>query len=103
MFVNIWEYRVRSESVEAFLENYATDGSWARLFRLAPGYEGTRLLRDGRERTRFVTIDTWTSETHYNSFLDQFGEAYRELDARCEGFTISETFIGRFHSSEVTG
>jgi quinol monooxygenase YgiN len=78
------------------LRHYDRGGSWEQLFRRAPGYLGTRLLRDRSDPLRFVTIDDWIGEEHYRSFRTQFAPAYDALDSICEGLTVTECSFGQF-------
>jgi quinol monooxygenase YgiN len=95
-YTYIWSFQVSPGRVDDFLRHYARGGSWEQLFRQAPGYLGTRLLRDRHDPLRFVTIDEWIDEEHYRNFRAQFGLAYESLDGDCEGLTVSEALIGQF-------
>ena len=68
MFVYIWEYEVRPEHRGAFIENYSANGTWVTLFRKALGYLRTELLEDRADPGRFVTIDTWETPEHHETF-----------------------------------
>ena len=99
MYAIIWEFVVRKDRIREFVAVYQSDGDWARLFRLAEGFEGTQLLSATDDAERFLTIDRWRSVDHFTGFREQFGEQYRALDARLEGLTVSERKLGTF----VTG
>lgn len=103
MFVYIWEYSVAPEHVEEFRTHYGPEGSWVRLFRGADGFRGTRLLRDHTDSSRFVTIDTWTSEAAHSAFLEQHRDAFDRLDMTCEALTDAETLLGYFELDGHTG
>jgi hypothetical protein len=45
-FAYIWEFRVDPSAQADFEFEYGPSGSWAALFRQAPGYIDTLLLRD---------------------------------------------------------
>lgn len=60
-FIVIWQYRVKPEKAQEFLEAYGPDGEWVRLFHESPGYIGTELLCDSDNQHTFVTIDRWES------------------------------------------
>lgn len=96
MYVYLWEYRVAPGQVDTFLGHYGPQGSWARLFRDAPGYLGTDLLRDRDDASRFITVDRWASASDHAAFLEARCEAYTALDVECESLTQSEVLIGRF-------
>ena len=46
MFVVVWKFEIAEEKVAGFEAAYASDGSWAMLFRQSPSYLGTELLLD---------------------------------------------------------
>ena len=96
MYCYVWEYQVRSEDVELFLEQYGSDGSWVALFSRAPGYVGTQLLQDRADPGRFLTIDTWETAAAYASFRAQFHREYEQLDRRFAALTLSESHVGDF-------
>lgn len=95
-YTYIWSFQVRPDRVEEFLRHYDSAGSWALLFRRAPGYIGTRLLRDRHDSLRFITIDDWESEEHYRAFRARFSAEYEALDRTCEGLTATEAPLGQF-------
>jgi heme-degrading monooxygenase HmoA len=99
MFVYVWEYEVRPEHREAFLTNYSTDGTWVALFRKAPGYLRTKLLEDRADASRFVTIDSWETAEHHESFRREFASELQRLDLHCETLTSSESLIGHFDTA----
>jgi heme-degrading monooxygenase HmoA len=68
------------------------------LFRRAPGYICTELLHDASRRDRYVTIDHWESQEHWERFRTDFAGEFEALDAKCTGWTISETGLGRFEA-----
>lgn len=98
-YTYIWEYEVRPGASGEFLRHYGPDGSWARLFRVAPGYLDTVLLRDLDRPDRYVTIDRWESEAAFRAFRELHASEFEALDARCAALTISEKEIGRFAGS----
>jgi heme-degrading monooxygenase HmoA len=90
MFVVLWEFDVKSECEERFTLVYSSSGDWARLFATNTGFRSTTLLRNVTEPLKFVTMDVWHSREDHEHFLRSSGDAYRELDARCEGLTTRE-------------
>ena len=42
----VWEFVAPPDQTLEFERCYAPDGPWAELFRRAPGYRGTSLLRE---------------------------------------------------------
>ena len=98
MYVIIWEYQVKADSVVEFERIYASNGAWAELFRKEAGYLGTELLRDSTHPRRYITIDRWTSSGDYESFRSQWKSEYASLDAQCEGLTVQERVLGKWES-----
>ncbi len=96
MFVVLWEFDVKSECEELFTSAYSASGEWARLFATDAKFRSTTLLRNIAVPLRFVSMDVWESREDYEHFLQSSGEAYRELDARCEGFTTRERHLSSF-------
>lgn len=97
-FTSVWEFRVRPGQDTAFLEHYGPEGTWARLFRRAPGFVETLLLRDLEAPLRFLTVDRWESAAAYREFRQRFDAEYLELDRLCEGLAETEVPLGQFTS-----
>jgi heme-degrading monooxygenase HmoA len=95
-YTYVWEFRVVPDRQEAFLEAYGPSGAWAQLFRRAPGYLRTELLRDRAQPDRFLTIDHWESEEAWLAFRAAHAPEYEALDLDCATLTLSELEIGRF-------
>jgi heme-degrading monooxygenase HmoA len=91
-----WEFFVPEEHRREFEHHYADGGPWTQLFRRAPGYVGTLLLADRGVPGRYVTVDRWIDESAYKAFRLTFDDAYRALDAQCEGYTRREVALGTF-------
>ncbi len=102
-YTYIWAYRVKPDSLDAFLEHYGPDGRWVELFRRAEGYLGTELLRDRAEANRYVTIDRWSSAEAFAKFRSKFASEFEQLDRYCESFTEQEREIGTFGPVEGQG
>jgi len=95
MFIAVWRFRVRSGQEHAFESGYKGDGDWAQLFRRAPGYIGTELLRAANER-EYLTIDRWESAAAFEAFKQNFGAEYAQLDEKCGAMTEHEQSLGQF-------
>lgn len=95
-YATLWEFLVQPSQQAEFERHYAPDGSWAALFRRAPGYLGTQLLQDRSNRLRYVTIDRWTSIEAYRAFRAQLASVYDALDRQCEGLTTHEAALGDY-------
>jgi heme-degrading monooxygenase HmoA len=91
-----WEYQVPESSIGRFESLYGPEGEWVRLFRRAPGYIGTELLRDRDQRGRYVSVDHWASESAYQAFRATLASEYAAIDAGGEGLTDHEQELGRF-------
>ena len=96
MYTYIWEYYVKDDFVSEFEKIYGHDGAWMQLFKRCNGYNSTELLHDRANERRYVTIDSWTSRSEYETFRKQFAAAFEELDKRCNSLTEDEVFLGSF-------
>ncbi|HWE45043.1 MAG TPA: antibiotic biosynthesis monooxygenase family protein [Caulobacteraceae bacterium] len=94
MFTVVWEYEVKPEHVDVFIEAYRPGGLWARLFHRGEGYMGSDLYRSTETPARFVTIDRWRSRELFTEFMVKQREAYASMDAKCDGWTVSEQRLG---------
>lgn len=92
----VWEFIVKDEAVPAFQRAYGPHGEWAALFRRHAGYEGTTLLQDATAGNRFLTIDRWESESHFDRMHDTSQHEYSRLDGLFQELTVSERRLGVF-------
>ncbi len=97
-YLVVWEFQVKLEAQFAFEQIYGPAGDWARLFRLSPGYRGTRLLRDVDRPGRYLTFDHWTSREALHEFKQAHQAAYDAFDKQCESLTDNESLLGQFES-----
>lgn len=95
-FLVIWEFTVCEGQESAFQQTYGPDGEWARLFRGDSSYIGTELMRDWKEKRKYLTLDYWISQEAYEVFRKRYVAAYEAIDTRCEAMTESEREIGRY-------
>jgi heme-degrading monooxygenase HmoA len=95
-YAYVWEFIVVPGHIASFERAYGPEGDWVRLFRRAPGYLRTELLKDTSRPGRYLTVDAWESRAHFETFRAQFASEFEALDAKCEGWTLSETEIGKF-------
>jgi heme-degrading monooxygenase HmoA len=98
-YVIVWEFRVRSEKEEDFMEKYGPNGIWARFFRGSQAYVRTELVRDVANRLRFLTLDYWESEEEFVRFRQENLAEYERLDKEFESLTERETRLGDFRSA----
>ena len=95
-YVLVWEFRVRPEARDAFEQLYGPEGAWVKLFREAPGFRGTELLRDEKDPGRYLTLDRWESPASYAAFREHRAADYLAIDQLGEGLTAHERFLGEF-------
>ena len=95
-FQSIWQYNVRSEFLTDFIEAYGPGGDWVKLFQQCPGYLRTELKQDIDDPDRFITIDFWHSRAAFSDMRQAIGDAYDQLDKKCEAYTSSERHLGFF-------
>jgi uncharacterized glyoxalase superfamily protein PhnB/heme-degrading monooxygenase HmoA len=93
-FSYVWEYEVPADAEPEFLDHYAPDGAWVRLFRRAPGYLGTQLYRDRGLAGRYLTVDHWLDEAAYREFRRAFAAEFETLDRACAALTRREAHLG---------
>ncbi|MGH9699176.1 MAG: antibiotic biosynthesis monooxygenase family protein [Candidatus Acidiferrales bacterium] len=92
----VWEFVARPGQTLEFERCYAPDGPWAELFRRAPGYRGTSILRDAEQPRRYLTIDRWDTAAAHQAMRERLAQEYAALDRACEQLTESERRIGVF-------
>lgn len=95
-YTYVWEFKVPFDLQVEFERHYGADGTWVELFRRAPGYVETLLLKDRSIAGRYLTVDRWQSEKAYLAFRSEFSAQYAQLDSECERLTSSESFLGAF-------
>ncbi|MFT3894042.1 MAG: antibiotic biosynthesis monooxygenase family protein [Anaerolineales bacterium] len=96
MITVIWEYIVKKECVDEFEQIYASNGTWAELFKKGKGYIRTKLIRTPEDPNRFLTVDEWETLEDYKAFLSQWKEDYEMLDKQCVCLTEHESYLGTF-------
>jgi heme-degrading monooxygenase HmoA len=94
----VWKFRPPEGREAEFERAYSSTGDWAQLFRNAPGFAGTTLLRPTEPNGCWLTIDRWESPDNFDNFTQVFGEQYRRLDAELEGVAGEEEFVGTFEA-----
>jgi heme-degrading monooxygenase HmoA len=95
-FTYVWEFEVPATMEREFLRHYGPAGGWVALFRRAPGYVETLLLKDESKPGRYLTLDRWESEQAYRAFREHYGREYAAMDQSCEGLASRETPLGSF-------
>ena len=92
----VWLFRPPSGREDEFERAYAPDGAWADVFRRAEGYVGTRLLRPAAPDGWWMTIDSWTDASAFESFQAGQGALYEALDRKLEPIAGEERFVDAF-------
>jgi heme-degrading monooxygenase HmoA len=98
MYTIIWRFTVKPDAIPVFENHYGADGSWVHLFRAAPGYVGSELLRDVNKPNIFITFDHWRSAEDFVAFNPQANTAYEALDRQCDALTLYEEKLGTMGS-----
>ncbi|HCM76506.1 MAG TPA: hypothetical protein DIS90_08985 [Cytophagales bacterium] len=98
VFAYIWEYKVKTEHIDAFEHAYGPHGDWVQLFKNGDGYITSELHGDINNTNHFVTIDYWTSKEALDKFKKVYHSQFNELDKQFELYTESEKHIGDFVS-----
>lgn len=101
-YATLWEFTVLPDRQAEFETHYGAGGRWDALFRQAPGYLGTELLRDRMDPLRYVTIDRWASADAYRDFRRRFAAEYERLDREFEHLTAREAPLGEYAAVKVT-
>lgn len=89
-YTYVWEFRAAPEACAEFERHYGVDGTWTQLFRQAPGYIDTWLLKDRVAPGRYLTVDRWRDEASYLAFRAAFSREYAALDDACAALTTEE-------------
>ena len=92
MFTIVWSYQVPDARAEAFEAAYGPEGAWVALFRTAPGFAGTDLIRSDTAG-HYVTIVRWERRDDFDRFMAQHRDAYDRLDGELASLTESEELI----------
>ena len=95
-YATLWEFAVAPAQQAEFEAHSGPDGTWARLFRRAPGYAGSELLRDHADPLRYLTIDRWESREAWQAFSREHAAEYERLDREFEGLTTREAPLGEY-------
>jgi heme-degrading monooxygenase HmoA len=99
-YVIVWEFLVRQDRQQEFVEKYGPEGLWARFFQGSAGYIKTELVKDVSKDGRYLTLDYWQTEEEFSRFKQQNLAEYERLDKEFAGLTESETRLGAFWSKQ---
>jgi heme-degrading monooxygenase HmoA len=92
----VHEFLVKEEARGQFELAYGPGGAWSNLFARSPGFRGTTVLRDTKDRRRYLTITFWTSAANRSKALAEKRAGYAELQATLDAWTESRTGLGVF-------
>ena len=98
MYIILWEFQVKADTRAKFVSAYASNGTWAELFKKSPNYLGTELLHDENDSSRYLTIDRWVSKGTYEASRSQWKADYAQLDEACTELTERESLLGVWES-----
>jgi len=91
----LWEFRVKEGRVEEFECAHGPDGDWVRLFRRRRGISGPISAWRSKGGTVRHHRPMGLPEA-YDRFRREREQEYRALDARLEGLTREEIFLGSY-------
>ena len=92
----VWTYKVKPDRIVEFRRGYSSTGDWARLFATSPDYRGPKLLCDAIDKSRFMTIDYFSTPDGRGKFLASNKARYDALDEIWQDATIEESCVGEF-------
>ena len=96
----VWEFQVPRERVTDFEAAYGPLGTWARLFERADGFLAVELLHSTGKEGRYLTVDSWMSQSAFEAFRTQFASDYEALDKHLAGLATRVTRVGAFSNVE---
>jgi quinol monooxygenase YgiN len=96
MHLIVWQFLCRDGATQEFEAVYGPAGAWAQLFRQAPGFLGTELVRSTVDPARYLTLDRWETAAAFEAFKVHWADAYCILDAQCADLTEDEIRLGTY-------
>jgi heme-degrading monooxygenase HmoA len=102
VYIRIWEFQAQAGREKEFEKIYGPEGDWVELFRKSKAFLCTEVYRDLETSGRYVTIDYFSSQAAFQSFLKEFRERYDSLDQLGETVCASEKRIGSFGNVQKT-
>jgi heme-degrading monooxygenase HmoA len=91
MYVAVWKFIAKPGREADFERHYGPDGSWAALFRNAPGYVRTELYRG--DDNSYLTVDYWETVETWLEFRAARGREYAALDDELAALTEREEAV----------
>jgi heme-degrading monooxygenase HmoA len=95
-YVVVWEFRPKPGREKGFEQVYGSRGRWAKFLQRGEGYIRTELNRDLKDGSRYLTLDFWVSEEHYERLREVYAAEYEAIGRECQGLTEMERETGRF-------
>jgi len=92
----VWEFVVKEEARGQFELAYGPGGAWSKLFARCPGFRGTTVLSDTKNRRRYLTIDLWETGAQREQALAEGKAETSHLEAALADWTESRTEVGTF-------
>jgi len=92
----IQEFVVKEEARSQFELLFGPGGAWGALFSRCPGFRGTALLRDTKDRRRYLAVDFWEAESQRERALADHEAEYAKLDAAFAEWVESRIEVGSF-------
>lgn len=96
MYSIAWKYGISSVHQINFELEYGPAGSWAELFGRSEAYRGSFLYKDQEMLNTYMLLDTWTSQTAYENFLENNKEEYIELSIKLAHLHLDEEKMGTY-------
>ncbi len=95
-YTRIWRFQAAPGRELEFAAAYGSEGDWALLFRLSPGYLRTEMVRLDPAGDVFLITDRWASRQAWDDFLAAHGAAYHELDRKFAPLCATETELDEY-------
>jgi len=96
IFIYIWEYFVKPDSLLEFEKTYGSNGRWNKFFKKSDKYIKTDLLKDKDSDNRYITVDYWKTKKDHDEFVNFNFKTFNEIDKACEQLTLKEAKLGNF-------
>lgn len=90
------EFIVKEEARGQFELLYGPGGAWSSLLTQCPGFRGATLLRDTRDRRRYLAVDFWEAEGQRERALADHRAEYARLEAAFAEWAECRTEVGSF-------
>lgn len=98
MFIAIWKYQVKPQSLAAFEQLYGPEGKWVEFFKESPDFIRTDLLRLVPEENTYMTVDHWNSRASYEAHYNGHKATVDAIDAEGDALTTHEELQGYYGS-----